>query len=176
MNFNFLFSFVLFFVVWFGCKDPSSEDINWSIYSADNAGSKYSALEQINEDNVDQLQLVWKYSSGDQSTRSTIECNPIIVDGVMYITTPALKLVALDATLGKEIWSFDAENSDGGVNRGVTYLSDGIESKIYFVKGSRLYCLDAKDGSVDSTFGADGAVDLYEGLGRNVRCRYKRRR
>src|SRR5690242_7111032 len=76
----------------------------WPVYGGDFAGSKYSALDQINRMNVRHLQPAWIYRCNDMRLRpaSTIECNPIIVDGVMYLTTPGLKVVALDAATGKE--------------------------------------------------------------------------
>ncbi len=150
------------------CQHPEQSDHAWPVYSADAAGSKYSNLTQITKENVDQLELAWTYSCGDHSTRSTIQCNPIIIDGIMYITTPGLKLVAIKADTGEEIWVFDAPSDRGGVNRGVTYWSDGVEARIFFVKGSNLYSIDAKSGTPDSTFGRNGRVDLFEGLGRNV--------
>ena len=63
----------------------------------------------------------------------TIECTPIVVDGVMYLTTGGLRVVALDAETGKELWQFDPLKdhpfphppASGGVNRGCAYWSDG---------------------------------------------------
>lgn len=151
-----------------GCRTEMTTDQDWAVYSADPAGTKYSALDQITKDNVDQLQVVWTYSCGDHSARSTIECNPIVVNGTMYITTPGLRLVALKADTGDEIWVFDPKNGGGGVNRGVTYWSDGHDARILFVRAEYLYSVNAGTGVPDSTFGTNGQVDLRKDLGRNV--------
>src|SRR4030095_6381825 len=86
----------------------------WETSGGDKGVSHYSELDQINQTNVHQLQVAWIYKSGDVIYEaepfwggSTIQCNPIIVDGTMYTTTPTLRLVAVDATNGKEIWRFD---------------------------------------------------------------------
>lgn len=78
---------------------------NWTDYAGDNTKSRYSTLSGINKQNVSQLKVSWMYRSGDfsQTLKTTIECNPVIVDGILYASTPALKLVALNAATGKEI-------------------------------------------------------------------------
>lgn len=152
--------------------DPSSvSQTDWPVYSADPTGSKFSVLDQINTTNVDKLQPVWIYRTDDKGGKSTIECNPIIIDGVMYLSSPGLKVIALEAATGTEIWRFDPFRGSraGGVNRGLTYWSDDKEKRIYFVAGSNLYALNAEDGSLVPTFGRQGIVDLYKGLGRDVR-------
>jgi quinoprotein glucose dehydrogenase len=158
-----------------GCRVVAEEDDkphDWPVYSGDPTGSKYTALDQINRDNVKSLKLAWIFRSEDLRERpaTTIECNPIIVDGVMYLTTPGLKLIALDATNGKELWRFDPNKGEtaGGVNRGVTYWTDGTASRIFYVVASLLYCVDAETGKVVETFGKGGKTDLHKGLGRDV--------
>jgi len=121
---------------------------------------------------VDKLEVAWTFHTGDmrQSPPTTIECNPVIVNGIMYITSPGLKVFALDALTGRELWNFDPFEGEGsfGENRGITYWKEGISERIYFVAGAWLYCLDARDGSLVEEFGESGKVDLYEGLGREV--------
>jgi quinoprotein glucose dehydrogenase len=158
----------------FACQPASPpQDVDWPSYSADAAGTKYAALDQINASNVAQLQPVWVYRTDDMRERpaTTIECNPLIIGGIMYLTTPGLKVIALEAATGEERWRFDpyAGESAGGVNRGVTYWTDGEEQRIFYVAGSSLYALDAETGIPVDDFGVAGAVDLYEGLGRDVR-------
>ena len=65
---------------------------------------------------------------------TTIECTPIVVDGVMYITTPMLQVQALDAATGKLLWTFDPYAGSRlrgapGVNRGVTFWEDPGNAK-----------------------------------------------
>lgn len=147
--------------------------IGWQRYSADASGSKYSPLREINAENVHQLQVAWTFDTGDMREKpaSTIQCNPIIIDSVMFLTTPGLKVVALHAASGNPIWTFDPY--EGGkarnVNRGVSYWTDGQEARILFVADTELYCLDAETGTLIESFGSEGKVDLYNGMGRDVR-------
>src|SRR5579859_4613397 len=87
----------------------SAADNNWSSYLGDASRSHYSELRQINPGNVRKLQVAWTFHSGDARSDnfSQIQCNPLVIDGVVYATTPQLKLVALSATTGTELWRFD---------------------------------------------------------------------
>lgn len=80
---------------------------DWPIYRGGKESNQYSPLNQITPENVNQLQVAWTYQTGDATDRSAIQCNPIMVDGVLYATSPQLKLFALDAATGKEHWVFD---------------------------------------------------------------------
>ncbi len=159
-----------------GCQPGNSGDNNhhdWQMYSGDSEGSKYSALTHINRDNIHSLELAWVYHCGDMRKRppTTIQCNPIIIDKIMYITTPGLKLAAIDAVTGNEIWRFDPYEgkSAGGVNRGVTYWTDGNTRQLFYVADSWLYCIDADSGSLVDSFGTDGRIDLSTGLDRDAK-------
>ena len=152
-------------------QDPGT---GWPSYLGGPGSSQYSSLGQINKQNVAQLQIAWEYRTGDarRGGGSQIQCNPIVIDGVLYATSPALKVFALDAATGEERWSFDPY-ADGGrvgasVNRGVAYWSDGPEERILSTAGLFLYALDAKTGSPSRGFGQDGRVDLRNGLGRDA--------
>ena len=146
---------------------------DWPVYSGDATGAKYSALDQINRSNVAQLQPAWVYRTDDMRERpaTTIQCNPLVIDGIMYLTTPGLKVVALEAATGAERWRFDPYDgaAAGGVNRGVSYWAGDVGARIFYVAGSNLYALDVQTGAPVADFGTNGIVDLYEGLGRDVR-------
>src|SRR6476469_4826121 len=116
----------------------AEKSADWPNVGNDKAGTRYSTLDQVNRDNVKQLKVAWTWHTGDSSPGRTIECTPVVVDGVMYVTTVDTKVVALDAATGKEIWRFDPYGPDypppaggkwikasGGVNRGVAFWSDG---------------------------------------------------
>lgn len=153
------------------CKESQPEAYDWPMYSADVAGSKYVPLSQITPANVKNLEVAWTYKSGDVlSRRSEIQCNPIIIKGVMYIITPGLKAVAIKADTGKEIWKFDPNNGEpsAGTNRGLTYYDDGKNGRIFYAVNSHLHCLDAASGILIPTFGVDGKMPLSEGLGREA--------
>ncbi|MEM9935696.1 MAG: PQQ-binding-like beta-propeller repeat protein, partial [Bacteroidota bacterium] len=109
----------------------------------------------------------------DPDGRSQIQCNPLIIDGVLYGSTPVLKFFALNAATGEEIWEFDPfegqyDQFGMGVNRGMAYWASGRESRILFTAGSFLYSVDAKTGKPDVAFGENGKTDLHKGLGREV--------
>src|SRR5690349_851475 len=154
--------------------DPTAAD--WPNPGNDKAGTRYSTLEQINRGNVSKLKVAWTYRTGDAGTGTTIECTPLVVDGVMYVTTVLTKVVALDPTSGKEIWKFDPfadpsrkfNKASGGVNRGVAYWSDGRpDGERRVILGSadgRIISLDAKSGKPDVKFGVNGEVDLRAGV------------
>lgn len=152
------------------CRDKKDYQ-SWSVYRGDAANTAYSSLDQINRDNVNQLEVAWTYHTGDaeKGNRSAIQCNPIIVNGMMYVTSPKLKLIALDPESGREIWKFDPfEGTEAkGVNRGVTYWESADNKRIFFSAGSYLYAVNADDGKPVGDFGVDGKIDLREGLGRD---------
>src|SRR5580700_1187314 len=82
---------------------------NWRYYLKDPGGTRYATLDQINRSNVKDLRVAWVYHTGQSSDqlKTTIECNPLVIDGVMYITSPILEVIALDAATGKEIWKYN---------------------------------------------------------------------
>jgi len=159
---------------------------DWRYYGGHPGTMRYSGLDQINRSNVHNLRVAWTYHTHDamKRPRTTIECTPIVVDGIMYITTAQIKACALDAASGALLWQLDpfvtvlgtrganatveGAASPRGVNRGVTYWQDGQEKRILFTALDRLICLDAKTGKPVSSFGENGAVDLTKGLGRDI--------
>ena len=153
----------------------------WPQYKGSDENIHYSSLTQVDTANVKQLQVAWEYHSGgvDTANHSQIQCNPIIVDGLLYGTTPAMKLFAIDAATGKEKWQFNPFDSVAGNKkmffilnncRGVTYWSDGNDDKrIFYTAGSSLCCVNALTGTLVKDFGTSGKIDLHEGLDRDVK-------
>src|SRR5680860_454468 len=139
-----------------GCQGGDNQYNDWRIYRGGTEGNSYSSLRQIDTNNVAKLKLAWTFHTGD--TGVTIECNPIVVNDVMFITSPALKAMALNAVTGKLIWRFDPfKNGNAkGVNRGVTYWQDGKDKRIYFSAGHNLYALNAETGLLVTSFGNKG--------------------
>lgn len=153
--------------------DPTRE---WSSYLGGPDRNHYSSLDQINQENVAQLEVAWTYHSKDHrgDNRSEIQANPIIVDGVLYSTTPGIKAIALDAATGKEIWSYDPFKEIDSLNRpqtrhrGVVYWEDGSDRRILYTAGKYLHALNAENGQLISGFGDYGKVDLRTGIERDT--------
>jgi quinoprotein glucose dehydrogenase len=147
---------------------PGNRD--WPVYRGDPKGNQYVPLARIHAQNVHRLQPAWEYRTRDANERSTMHVNPIVVNGVMYITTPALKAVALDAATGKEIWVFDPAKYNNGTvvrlrNRGVTYWKGVEGERIFHFVRDRVYAIDAKSGALVTSFGRNGFIDLRQNLG-----------
>ena len=160
---------VLLFALWAAPRDvPAGRD--WRVTGGEN-GMHYSPLKQIDRQNVRRLKQAWRFDSGDEFDGSELECNPLVIDGVLYATTPRLRVIALDAATGKLIWDYDAHRGElihgKQRNRGLNYWTDGREARIFVGIDQYLYALDAHTGHPVSAFGDAGRVDLEKGLGRD---------
>jgi quinoprotein glucose dehydrogenase len=150
---------------------PAVLQRDWPRYRGDAGGTQYSSLAEIHAANVHRLQPAWTYHTGDATARSTMHVNPIVIDGVMYVTTPSLKAVALDAATGRERWVFDPSKYNEGHavirlrNRGVTYWKGAEGERIFDFVKDRIYAIDARSGQLITSFGRGGFVDLREDLG-----------
>jgi quinoprotein glucose dehydrogenase len=155
----------------------SPQKVDWPGVGNDPGCMRYSVLDQINRQNVARLKPSWTYHTRELEGREgkTIECTPIVVDGVMYITTGHLRVVALDAATGKQLWQFDPmvipsvhRPASGGVNRGCAYWSDGkpegLRRIIHGTSDGRLFSLVAWNGELDQNFGEFGIRDLRKEL------------
>jgi quinoprotein glucose dehydrogenase len=153
----------------------SSGTADWPRVGNDAGAMRYSPLTQINRDNVKALQVAWTYHTGDMDAaeKTTIECTPIVVNGVLYLTTVRASVVALDAATGRELWKYTPPASSeqavaGGVNRGVAYWSDekpeGARRILLATADGRLISLDAQTGRPAPAFGKEGVVALRAGV------------
>ncbi|MGA9772323.1 MAG: pyrroloquinoline quinone-dependent dehydrogenase [Blastocatellia bacterium] len=141
---------------------------DWPVYNGGFDQTHYSSLKQINRDNVRNLKLAWAFDTGDAYPGSELQCNPLIVDGVIYATTPKVNVIALDGATGKLLWRFDPHKGRRVLgkmrNRGITYWSDGKDKRIFVAVRQYLYSLDARTGNLDEAFGTRGRIDLRENL------------
>src|SRR3954452_21987876 len=151
---------------------------DWPGVGNDPGCMRYSPLDEIDRENVSRLRPAWTYHTGELEGRAgkTIECTPIVVDGLMYVTTGYLRVVALDAATGAELWRFDPLKdhpsrhppASGGVNRGCAYWSDGRPDGrrriLHGTSDGRLFSLDARTGTLDPEFADGGVCDLRAGL------------
>lgn len=158
----------------------TSHSQEWRYYGGNAEGTRHLPVAQINRDNVSQLKRAWTYHTGevDRSNNATdrhsiapFESTPIVVDGVLYFSTPSNRVIALDAETGAEIWKYDpqagSERRRYYQHRGVSFWQsqDGRERRIVFgTFDGRLIALDAKSGKPCGNFGNGGIVNLRAGL------------
>src|SRR5215471_13576095 len=140
-------------------------DTDWPINGGPN-NIRYTELSQITPANVTQLRVAWTWDAHEAFKDSEMQSNPIVVDGVVYITTPKMHVVALDAKTGREIWNFDSSGGDPIQrrfrHRGVTVYKD----RVLVTYRQNLWALDRKTGKPIQKFGDDGRIDLRKGLDR----------
>ena len=153
---------------------------DWPTYGGDAGESHYSALTQITRGNVGKLQLAWEWKTDEaplpnfKTTPGVFEATPLMIDGVLYVSTPYNRVVALDPETGHEIWSYDPKayqdgqvpNGTGFVHRGVAAWRDSKTRRlrIFMNSRSRLIALDAVAGKPWADFGDNGIVNLVAGL------------
>ncbi|MEY3676200.1 MAG: hypothetical protein RJB67_690 [Bacteroidota bacterium] len=159
--------------------DPGQPKYNsWLKTGGGNENLKYSSLHQIDTSNYNQLGVAWiYYSENKDSTKfGPMECNPIVVDGVMYGVSPKLKLFALNAATGKQLWTFNPADSVANkkwyrnsvnMNRGVAYWANGNDKRIIYTVGPIVFSVNALTGSLVKSFGQEGGINLVNGLDRN---------
>jgi len=149
-------------------QDGAIPDGDWRMINRDLTATRFSPLDQIDTRNVGDLELVWSYQLGGNSTAV-----PIVIDGIMYVPNGG-SVVALDADTGAEIWVTElGPNTEGGgrgfggrgrgptaSSRGVSYWPGNAEHgpRILFMTGSELWALDAATGKRVSSFGDSGTV------------------
>jgi quinoprotein glucose dehydrogenase len=132
---------------------------------------QHSPLAQIDRANVRALRIAWEYAAGGAGSGTQIQTNPLVVNGVLYGASPALRAFALDAATGAELWSFDPaarERPGLAPSRGFAFWADGDDERVFFGAGVHLWALSARTGEPIASFGDAGRVDLRDGLGREA--------
>ncbi|MFO1066541.1 MAG: pyrroloquinoline quinone-dependent dehydrogenase [Pirellulales bacterium] len=162
--------------------DPLTAGKNWPAVGGDRGCARYSTLKEIDRSNVGSLKEAWTFHTGElkDGVGKTIECTPIVIDEVMYITTAERRVFALKAATGEVIWRFDPLDAgphagplaSGGVNRGLAFWSDGqaggARRILHGTSDGRLFSIDAATGKLDKNFGNSGVKDLREDLERPI--------
>ena len=158
---------------------PESKLREWPWYGGDAGGNRYSTLSDINLGNVKNLKLAWEWKPGekpypDRGIRpGNFEATPLMIDGVLYLSTSYNRVVALDAATGKQLWDYDpkayeeegqALNGVGYVHRGVAAWHDRGKLRLFMVSHYKLICLDSATGKPVPGFGDNGIVDLSQGF------------
>ena len=155
---------------------PSTKNGEWPFYTADEKGSKYSPLDQINGSNFNKLEVAWRFKTDNLGPfpEYKLEGTPLMVNGVLYTTGGTRRsVIALDAKTGELMWVHSLREGHRAAvaprqlsGRGVSYWSDGHgdDRVIYVTTGYRLVELNAKTGAMINSFGTDGLVDLKVGV------------
>jgi len=160
----------------------------WPTHGGTNANAHYSSLDQITRDNVRRLRIAWRWTSPDEELMARQpqirtwlnQATPLMIGGVLYVSTSASQVAAIDAISGRTLWVHDPKiwvhgmpTNFGYVHRGVAYWTDGRDARILIGTGNAyLIALDARTGVPITSFGVEGRVDLTEGLGRPVDRRW----
>ena len=150
----------------------------WPTTGGDQANTKFSALAQINRNNVGSLERAWvyHYATGSESPPAqavgrNFEVTPLVIDGVMYITTPiaSAAVVALDPVSGKEIWKWAAPSVVSG--RGLAYWKGPNGPRLVLAADGGLVALDVRTGQLAKDFGEGGKIVVDADLPLTERAR-----
>ncbi len=155
-------------------------DQDWPVFSGDPGSTRHSTLSDLNRSNVSRLAFAWQWQTGERplarygTSPGMFETTPLMLDGVLYLSTPYNRVVALDPHAGRELWSYDPRayapgqvpNGTGFVHRGVAAWRDSRSGALRILMNSRdhLIELDAKTGRPVAQFGHGGIVNLLDGL------------
>ncbi len=126
--------------------NAASEPQNWLTYNGSYMSQHHSGLKGINLSNAKDLELKWVYQA---ASTDKFQTTPLVVDGVMYLTEPPNKLVALDPTSGREFWVYEHQLPSqvypccGSVNRGAAIFGNTI---FWGTLDAKLLAIDAKTG------------------------------
>lgn len=174
---------ILFFLFIQSCKPGENKQVatnlsetgkDYPVYGGSKLGNRYSPLTQINPVNVNGLQVAWQTfvnNPPDSTGRGggEIQCQPIVVNGILYGTTAELNVVALDGATGKLLWKFvPFREKRRHPSRGVTYWEKENDKRILFTAGYYIYALNAMTGESIKSFGDQGTADLRAGLADNI--------
>ena len=152
--------------------------IEWPFYGGDQAGTKYSAAADVNRDTVSGLEVAWTWKPEEKplaeyrTQPGAFQNTPLMIDNVLYVSTPYNRVVALDAESGTQLWAYDPHayeagqvpNGTGFVHRGVAAWRDRGQLRIFLNSRDRLICLDGRTGEPVTTFGSKGEISLVSGL------------
>ena len=159
-------------VVLLGAQGQPQIMIEWPHTGSAPSQTKYSTAADISPSNVGQLDLAWQWRPKelplpDQTQPGNFQATPLMVDNVLYLSTPFNRVVALNAETGAELWTFDPKAYlDGpGLNlyyqhRGVAFWHEGNESRVFMNSHDRLFSVDTRTGELVTRFGQGGYAML----------------
>lgn len=184
-RFVFLISIQLLFIFSFTSAQNNND---WSCYGKDPGGTRFSPLDQVNTQNVNQLHVAWTFQTGeletyegtDAKSKAAFEATPVMIDHNLYFSTPSDRVFAVDASNGKKLWVYDPkvdlhEDFSEITSRGVSVWKPAAaeanhKDMILFIAtiDGRLIALSAKTGLPIPGFGDQGTVDLKKGIGQDI--------
>jgi quinoprotein glucose dehydrogenase len=155
---------------------PSTAKGEWPHYTADNTGSRYSPLDQINGSNFSKLEVAWRFKTDNLGPfpEYKLEGTPLMVNGMLYTTGGTRRsVIALDPRTGELQWVYSLREGRRAAmsprqlsGRGVSYWTDGKgdERIIYITTGYQMVELNPKTGQPIQSFGKNGILDLKDGV------------
>jgi quinoprotein glucose dehydrogenase len=163
-----------------GSRPADSKEVEWLYYGGDPGNSRYSTLADITTQNIQRLQVAWQWQHWETpleqygTTPGFFESTPLMIGGILYVTTPYNNIAALDAETGKELWRFDGEgyklgqvlSGSGWKLRGTALWREGGKVRIFLNSRNQLFSLDSQTGKPVPSFGNEGEVSLTQGLPR----------
>ena len=169
---------------WTMAGRAADKNRDWPAYAGDKGSTKYSPLDQINKDTIKNLKIAWRRSGLPEEMRdqfpntqapANYQHTPLMVGGVLYVSTAVGAVAALDPTTGKTLW-FDAlpprpdgqGPARGASTRSIAYWTDGRDARILANVGANLVAVNAKTGKRYADFGDNGQVDLTKGFERPI--------
>ncbi len=168
-----------------GSRAREQGQADWPTYGRDAGGTRYSPLKQVDRTNVGQLKVAWTYRTGAAEVKAAsagnaaFESTPILVEGLLYLTTPYSRVIALDPATGAERWTFDPQVAldrrySEMTSRGVSTWPAGNDTRtrqrgiprriLVATLDARLIALDAATGKTVPDFGDKGQIDLTQGV------------
>ena len=170
------FAVSLFFFLLLHSATPS-QPTDWRYYGGDAGSTKYAPLAQIDRDNFADLRIIWRWRPPEVEIlaehdvdRNYYRSTPVVINGVLYVSSPFGIVAALNAATGEELWKFDPESwcLDGwfsSTHRGVAYWEEGRAKRVLFgTTDGYLYSLDAGTGRPDPAFGDSGSTALHKAV------------
>ena len=159
----------------FSQQGTSVYEGDWPSWAGSSNASRYSPLDEITAENVNDLEIAWRWSTQGfgPGTDFVNPSTPLEIDGVLYANVGTTRnVVALEATSGQVLWMFRYDEGTRfdeaprkGAGRVVAYYDNGEKSRIFDISpGYQLVSLDPETGIPDPSFGEDGVVDLYVGV------------